>query len=333
MLFCMFAAPTALEAHSQAALPDITVDPMAWQNPAIDYMRYFVDNADSRAPGRCLLKFGTSLPNLGPGDLVLRSTAQGGPALEAVHQEVRNADRVRVYDKPITGMVYNNVSWWMDTVHWAEYRIREILPGDGVGEILRLGRKPSIRLTSSAVYDNTLPNFQPSGRILFSHANRILGISVGWTDIYDNDMDDQWVDVTGLKRGEYWLEVEVDLANDIEEADETNNIGRSKVLLNDAILPEFETHRGDTENFGVIDLPEVLRIIQLFNGGSYGCATSTEDGYRLGGELHHCQRHSSDYLEPYWTLSLSEVLRSIQLFNIGAYEPCENSEDGFCPVM
>ncbi|MBI1321166.1 MAG: hypothetical protein GC168_19750 [Candidatus Hydrogenedens sp.] len=93
-------------------------------------------------------------------------------------------------------------------------------------------------------------------------------------------------------------------------------------------------HMSDTDLNGSLDLSELLRGIQFYNAGGFGCALGTNDGYGVGAGLtFECPRHDADYLEPEWVLSLSELLRLVQFFNIGAYYACsdEGATDGFCP--
>jgi hypothetical protein len=95
-------------------------------------------------------------------------------------------------------------------------------------------------------------------------------------------------------------------------------------------------HTADIDGNLQIELSELLRIVQLYNAGSIGCAIpigSTEDGYSTDGVNQDCVAHPSDYAPQNWSLSLSEVLRAVQMFNLGAYSPCpapDQTEDGFC---
>lgn len=303
-------------------LPDLIVEEAELENHYFD---------TDELPGRTLLRFQSSLPNIGPGEFIIRSTGDDYNAdQEFVEQEIRQTDGPSVY-RDVPGFYYNTRTLHMDAFNWVAYRIREILPGDGVGQILRTGQKPSVRLVSSRTYDSSIPNYVLSPqRITFNPNAKRMGISVGWTDIYTASLELQWIDVTGLKKGTYWLELEVDFGRFIEEANESNNIGRIKVTLDDGTMPDVETHRADTGDFGVVSLNELLRVIQLYNVGKHGCAEGTEDGFEPGGVDPGCQPHSSDYAPTDWKLSLSEILRMVQLFSLGAYEACENSEDGFC---
>lgn len=82
-----------------------------------------------------------------------------------------------------------------------------------------------------------------------------------------------------------------------------------------------------------VSMPEVLRVIQLYNAGRIHCDSTTEDGYAIGNGDQTCLPHASDYAPQEWSISLSELLRFIQFFNAGGYrETCE-SEDSFLPGL
>jgi len=82
-----------------------------------------------------------------------------------------------------------------------------------------------------------------------------------------------------------------------------------------------------------ISFQEVLRMIQLYNAGSFHCDASTEDGYAPGSGDASCTPHASDYWGggPDWQVQLAELLRLIQLYNTGCYQCQSGTEDGFAP--
>jgi len=99
-------------------------------------------------------------------------------------------------------------------------------------------------------------------------------------------------------------------------------------------------HTADLGGDCRLELPELMRLIQLFNAGGYHCAppgNSTEDGYAIGAkaEARNCMPHSSDYNPQDWRIDLSELLRMIQFYVVSGYHACPDadppSEDGFCP--
>jgi len=97
------------------------------------------------------------------------------------------------------------------------------------------------------------------------------------------------------------------------------------------IEPLSRRHSADTTANGRIDTTEILRAIQLYNLGDFGCDGTTADGYAPGAENRSCAPHSLDFAPTDWRIGLSELLRLIQLYNgdYGAYHLSEESEDGF----
>jgi len=57
------------------------------------------------------------------------------------------------------------------------------------------------------------------------------GIQAGWADVYSADLDCQWIDVTDLPDGTYDLELEVNPARLLTEADYSNNIAVVPVVI------------------------------------------------------------------------------------------------------
>ncbi len=94
-----------------------------------------------------------------------------------------------------------------------------------------------------------------------------------------------------------------------------------------------QPHSADTDGNGRIGLPEVLRVVQLYNGGAYYCDSTSEDGFTIVSGARDCEFHNLDLGPPDWTIDLSELLRCIQFFNAlkGAYHPEPSGEDGFAP--
>src|SRR6185503_7713348 len=90
--------------------------------------------------------------------------------------------------------------------------------------------KTSYALVDSVSYNTSLPG-APLIRYYSSVNAPLLGISIGWADVYSRNTQGQWADATGLPSGQYWLEDVADPYNRIQESDETNNITRILVNL------------------------------------------------------------------------------------------------------
>ena len=96
-----------------------------------------------------------------------------------------------------------------------------------------------------------------------------------------------------------------------------------------------QQHAADVDRRGNIDLDELLRVIQLFNAGSYSCDMTTADWYAPGGTEQRCCPHDADYRGGAdWSIDLLELLRVIQFFNMGGYGYSVHTptEDGFRPI-
>jgi ribosome-associated protein YbcJ (S4-like RNA binding protein) len=94
-------------------------------------------------------------------------------------------------------------------------------------------------------------------------------------------------------------------------------------------------HSADQNGSNTIGLDELLRLIQFFNSGGFGCQAGTEDSFAPNDADRDCCPHDSDYnpAGPSWTIDLTELLRLIQFFNSGGYHPCpaNSTEDRYCP--
>jgi hypothetical protein len=144
---------------------------------------------------RRLLRFTTETRNIGTADLVLRSPANNPLFTYA----------------PCHGHYHFN--------NFAEYRLfnadgQQVLTGQKVGFCLEDVSRWNSSANSRAQYDC---DYQ--------------GIQAGWSDIYSRNLPGQWVDITGLAAGTYVLEIQLDTANRIDEADETNNTARVEVII------------------------------------------------------------------------------------------------------
>lgn len=314
-------------------LPDLFFAPGAMANQSID---------TATIPGRVLFRFSTSIPNIGLGEFRLETNGTHvGDGREEVDQVIQRSDGSRRRQRA-GAFLYNREDFHMESAGWADYRIRQVLPGNGVGPVLRVGAKESVRITSTTLHDGTLPNVPPSPQRLLAFLGT-HGISVGYTDLYPLNLPLQWVDVTGLPSGTYWLEAEVDGAGQILESDDSNNITRILVNLEIPGIEEpgdgeeeCETtpwHAADRDRDGRIGLDELLRVAQLYNSPGYACDPESEDGYAPGGGARDCAPHTADYNPRDWRISLGEVLRVVQLFNALGYTPCAGGEDGMCPLF
>jgi hypothetical protein len=222
-------SPDGPAVEATPLLPDIT--PLTNKQKGYVY-HWRLDRTEK--PGRTLLRLTSSMANLGAGPLELR----GGAVVDGkqqVHQRIFD-DQGNFTDRLAGHFTHHAAHHHTHFDDFAQYNLRNVTATGGVGRAVRSGKKVSFCLTDSEPHDSTLPNSPPDGEY-YSCNSRRQGISVGWADIYSSSLPDQWVDVTNVRPGKYWLEVVVDPSDSIQESDETNNTTRILITLKDTPKP------------------------------------------------------------------------------------------------
>jgi len=202
-------------------LPDLIAVPDAMYNNEFD---------TTHTPGSVFLRFDSSTPNIGLGQFLVRNTGIDAGNGRMLVDHLISRPPGPAIRRSAGDFRYNPDGDHMESNGWVAYRIRQLLPENGVGPILINDGKFSVRITSTTLYDGTLPNVPPPSQRIFG-VNGIQGISVGYTDLYPRFLEDQWVDITGLPAGDYWLEMEVDPGRQLLESNEENNIARIIVSI------------------------------------------------------------------------------------------------------
>lgn len=253
---CACALVTALllsAAVERVAAAPLLPDLFAWENRTRCYMHCGSMNTQL-IPNKVLYQFVGALPNSGAGPLEVREVTHpnnvqdvyqriyqtAGPVTEVLIGSFPNAASIPPRHLFLPGI--------------AQYNLRTVLPGDGVGPIVSSNDKTSMAVVDSSSYNTSLPGAPPS-RVYDSVSDPILGISIGWADVYGTALPGQWVEATGLPDGEYWLEVIADPYNRIQEGNETNNTTRIKV---DLVVPEPQILPGDYNNDDSVDAADYV---------------------------------------------------------------------------
>ena len=178
--------------------------------------------------GRWLIRFSTSLANVGDGDFVLRASRIVGDW--EVDQDVQYSESgAKVYRTPA------ELVWGGDGHnHWHVRRI-------AVGRLARFGPDGAppkrhegladakigfcyydyTRLADDAVQDAVYP---PLGCGKQSDTAVGMGLSYGWMDIYPFNLPGQSIDVTNVPDGKYRLWIDVDEQHWFHELRTDNNV-------------------------------------------------------------------------------------------------------------
>lgn len=207
------------------------------------------------ASGQVLLRLSNATANIGTGPLYLYGVSPPlTDSTRQVNQRIFRSD-MTFWDRPAGVFINHTAHGHIHFENWAQYRVRQWLPGDGVGPILAEGAKTSFCLIDGDVHDNTLPGFSPTP--VFTDCDTIFqGISVGWYDEYIYCVPGQEIDITGLTNGDtYWLESEVDPDSLILESNETNNVSRVKFVLSVPAFPPPDAFEPNDDMTTVLAAP------------------------------------------------------------------------------
>lgn len=229
-MVCLGISSAALSAP---LLPDL----IPWADQELSYLYGgFVSN--THVLNRVVYRFTATTANIGPGPLELRNTGPSVP--QEIYQRIYDSEGG--FTEQLLGTFPN--AFQVDSRRqylpdFSQYNLRTVLPGNGVGPIVSSHQKISRAVVDGAEYD---PEISAPRHYTNASVN-ILGISVGWGDVYGTGQPGQWVEVTDLTPGQYWLEMIVDPLNRIVESDETNNTAR--ILINLGAIPSPQNQLGD----------------------------------------------------------------------------------------
>lgn len=157
-----------------------------------------VDGCITQTGARRLLRFDTGIANVGTADLTI-----GNPATNACFQ------------------------WSQCHEHYhfrgvGEYTLYEM---DGT-TVAAVGHKQGF-----CMEDVVPAPFAPGPTPATPFSCTDQGLSVGWEDVYPNDLDCQWVDITGVPSGTYILSVHINAQHYLPESNYDNDIATVNVTV------------------------------------------------------------------------------------------------------
>jgi hypothetical protein len=190
------------------ALPDLFVDEQALfdtlqvqESTFSEDSCAIVEGCVDAAGNRRLLRFSTTTPNDGNADLVMG----------------RPLDRPDLF-------TFSDCHGHFHFDQYANYRLL-----DAAGNVVSTGHKQAFCLIDLERRD---PDARRRGQFGCSVDGTVpQGISKGWADTYNSQLDCQWIDITGVAEGNYVLEVHVNPDHIFPELDLMNNVARVPVFV------------------------------------------------------------------------------------------------------
>lgn len=176
--------------------------------------------------GRLLLRFSTTIANVGVGPFALQSMWSDADQRWVVNQ---------VIDDTAGGQrtVSTTASLTLGGDGHNHYHVSDLLSADLIrldnGVKVGTSAKLGFCFWDNAEYRLSLPGapatpvFAPSGCGHDGSTVVTMGLSVGWGDTYPYTLPDQYIDITNLSPGRYRLNVVADARHLFVESNETNN--------------------------------------------------------------------------------------------------------------
>jgi hypothetical protein len=187
---------------------------------------------------RQLLRATSDVRSRGRGPMELRGRRDGWHRMRTTqriyragggHIELRSRATLHFTD---VGSFYGGSYWKVHQL--ARFELRRVGPNGKLGPVLRTSPKLNYCLRD---LERTRPGRGSPSHRHYPGCNQnpyrdrvTLGTSVGWSDIYPAEYDQQWIDVSGL-RGCFAFTMTVDPKHLLYESDERDNTSRRLVRL------------------------------------------------------------------------------------------------------
>jgi Lysyl oxidase len=183
-------------------------------------------SVDNTADGRALLRFSTTITNIGAGRFELSAsrpdTSAGFKVLQRLYDADGSADERRTSAKLI--FAGDGHTHW----HVRNLESYELSRADSGGKV-GTSAKACFCFSDDVRYRPSLPGAPASAQYhrpqcgTPSSLSLVMGLSVGWGDRYGSKLPDQYIDITGLADGAYRLRATADASNWFKESNEKNN--------------------------------------------------------------------------------------------------------------
>ena len=217
-----FALGAGGDAHAASPLlPDLVADP-----PVSPELQQYT-NANGT---RLLLRFDAFIHNQGAGVAEIRGDARVDTEMTEVTQRVvDDGGGWSDTDAPRATLRYENADghrhWHLGKAAryslWNFAKSAEVAPAQKVGFCLQDTERIETNGPATPVYSDDAQRFCEQDNPTI--ASVYMGVSAGWRDVYDHYLAFQWVDVSDVAPGVYWLRAEVDPNDAVVESNETND--------------------------------------------------------------------------------------------------------------
>jgi len=187
-------------------------------------------------PGHRLLRYTATMVNVGPGALEVRGSRASTSGSMAVVQRIYNDDGTfSDVSKPISMQYAGDGHFHWHSLNMEGGRLVR-LDNTKVGALAKHG----FCFFDNVAFQLTLPEAPASPVYTSSNScamdnpdalTVMMGLSIGWGDMYSASTNLQWIDITGLPNGTYRLSATADPRHLVSEASYTNNSASARIKI------------------------------------------------------------------------------------------------------
>jgi hypothetical protein len=187
---------------------------------------------ENTSDGRKLLRFDSVIVNVGAGPFELHGQRAAGASTMTTQQRIFD-DAGGYRDVPTAAIMYfggdGHNHWHVQDLE--NFELKRLDNGTKVGT----GAKHGFCFYDNYLYGSSNPaSYTPSTGACgggSSATQTVMGLSVGWGDLYARTLPDQYIDITGLTSGRYQLIATADASRWFLESNEANNVAWIDVHL------------------------------------------------------------------------------------------------------
>lgn len=212
-----------------ALLPDLLAI------PATDFQ---IEEVESDGNTKRLLRFSQAFGNIGRGALQVRRGQSArycrGKNRAIAYQDIFLRDGSKRSIPLKECMIYHPVHKHWHVANIARYDLCEVdTETGGIGAVVSSSDKISFCLIDEIPLDRSQYRGPRYRKYYTSCHTRISGIRPGWADEYDYKVYGQWVDITDLEDGVYYLRTTVNPKKLLRERTYRNNVAWVKIRIED----------------------------------------------------------------------------------------------------
>lgn len=240
------AAPSATgtsQGEIPAGLPDLVSDPSyIWFNKLI---------TDDSGAIRKVMAFDGYIHNIGDGPLEMYGNPQvpGG-----VRQRVWTGQEWETLDDPAPLVIFETTDGHehFHLMAAAEYELWDVTQTVKIGDSAKVGFCLVDTEQRDERYDAfySITTYRYCEQYHPGSTELRMGITPGWTDTYDANTTLQWVDISEIEPGYYWVGAITDPDDQVVESDETNNglvFSANRFAATGYIAADIAPHMADQE--------------------------------------------------------------------------------------